>query len=124
MRVCKAPNSVCQCKWSPSDSVTCNNTSANLNPQTQDPNGCDASTANICNQGQCVPNQGGDCTQLCNYVPGTDPDPAVTTDDTCAPAGAATGCNGGYHGNVTAVCSKNKLVAGTCSATCSCVLNN
>lgn len=124
VRVCKAAGSVCQCKWSPPDSVTCNNTSANLNAQTQDPNGCDAATANICNQGQCVANVGGDCTLGCTYVNGADPDPAVTTDDSCVPVGTGpTGCNGGYHGNVTAACAKNKLVAGTCTSTCACVLN-
>jgi hypothetical protein len=119
VRTCKSAASVCQCKWSPSDSATCSNASANLNATTQDPNGCSADTNNYCNQGQCVPNVAGDCTQLCTRdTKGTD----STADDTCSTDGGMTGCNAGYHANQTKGCTADKLAL-TCSATCTCVLN-
>lgn len=128
VRVCKQPGSVCQCKWSPADSVTCNNTSANLNAQTQDPNGCDVTTANICSNGQCVTNAGGDCAQACQTVGNGQDGMAGTMDDICAPNGAATGCNAGYGAvdkSTPPGCHTAKNIQGTyfCTTTCACELN-
>lgn len=128
VRVCKQPGSVCQCKWSPADSVTCNNTSANLNAQTQDPNGCDVTTANICSNGQCVTNVGGDCAQACQTVGNGNDGMAGTMDDVCAPNGAATGCNAGYGAvdkSTPPGCHTAKNIQGTyfCTTTCACELN-
>lgn len=119
VRTCKSPAASCLCKWSPADSAACTVSAANLNATTQDPNGCDVGTANYCNQGQCVPNTAGDCVRPCTTTPDTNPDPNVSN-SMCVAGGAPTGCNAGYHANITAECAMNKL---GCGATCTCVLN-
>jgi hypothetical protein len=118
VRTCKNPNAQCLCKWSPSDSAVCSVASANLNAQVQDPRGCTAADNTYCNQGQCVPNTGGSCVQPCNNIP-DDPNTAAN-ERACTPNGAATGCNAGYHPNVTASCAVNKA---ECSQTCVCELD-
>jgi len=105
------------CKWSPSDSATCTVTSANLNAQVEDPQGCTGATNTYCNQGQCVPNVAGDCTMPCVV---DDKGTADAADDTCGISGAPTGCNPGYHPTVTTACAYSKAV---CTGACRCDLN-
>ena len=119
VRTCKAPGTVCECKWSPTDSTTCTNASADLIATTQDPNGCGAETANYCNQGQCVPNTNGDCVRACASTP-DDPNTPNVNEATCTANGGPTGCKAGRHANITAECAFNKAV---CGATCTCVLD-
>jgi hypothetical protein len=89
-----------------------------LNAQVQDPRGCTAADNTYCNQGQCVPNAGGSCVQPCNNIPD---DPGTAGNErACTPNGAATGCNAGYHANVTVSCTVNKA---ECSQTCVCELD-
>lgn len=118
VRTCKNPSASCLCKWSPSDSAVCTVGSANLNAAVEDPRGCTGNTNNYCNQGQCVPNVGGDCVNPCQS---TADDPNTPANEaTCTANGAPTGCNAGYHATVTAQCAFNKAV---CGGTCKCDLN-
>lgn len=119
VRVCKTDDSVCQCRYSPTDSPSCNNSSPVLNIKTKDPNGCDG--AQICSNGNCIADAGGACTEPCTFKPGN-PDAMPAVPDSCVSAGAPTGCNGGYHGNVTSQCAVVKGTQ-TCTATCQCDLN-
>lgn len=138
-RTCKTPTSVCQCRWSPADSASCDNTSAPTAFGSQDPNGCAASSANVCGgQGDCVPNKGGDCSQKCQKVTNGDDGKPNTGDEICANFGNATGCNTGYHaaetpnGACQPVPVKVYQADGTtfdhydypCQAVCSCDPNN
>jgi hypothetical protein len=118
VRTCKNANANCLCKWSPADSAVCTVQSANLNGQVEDPQGCTGATNTYCNQGQCVPNVGGDCVQACTAVADNPNTPADET--ACNANGAPTGCNPGYHSTVTAACAYNKAV---CGGTCKCDLN-
>lgn len=138
-RSCKTLTSVCQCRWSPQDSDTCNNSSAALTFGVQDPNGCDVSSANVCDgAGQCVPNQAGDCSQQCQKITnGVDGKPN-TGDEVCGEFGAATGCNTGYHseaapnGNCQPTATKAYKADGVtfdhydypCKAVCACNPNH
>jgi hypothetical protein len=137
-RVCKTPLSVCQCRWSPTDSESCDNSSAVLKFGSQDPNGCDVASSKVCDgSGQCVPNTAGDCMQKCQRV-GDGPDGKPNTaDDVCSTFGAATGCNNGYHsmtapnGDCTPTYTKRYKADGTfdhadypCQAVCTCNPNN
>jgi hypothetical protein len=126
VRTCKDPDAVCQCKWSPSDSATCDNGSANLAPTTQDPNGCNASTGDYCNVGTCIDAVGGSCSANCVYVAPVPDDPNTAPNEAqpaaCNP-GTPTGCAGGYDENVTVACALNKG-ATACNSTCQCDLGN
>lgn len=115
VRTCKTADSSCQCRYSPPDAPSCDNNSPVLNQQTTDPNGC--SNGMFCNGGNCVANGGGVCNEPCTYHAATDNTAAY-----CTSAGAPTGCNGGWHGNVTTQCYIPKGTT-TCDATCQCVLN-
>ncbi|HVY32722.1 MAG TPA: hypothetical protein VHB79_39570 [Polyangiaceae bacterium] len=119
VRTCKTPDSVCQCKWSPANSESCDNGSANLTKTTQDPNGCTG--ANFCNAGQCVPNDGGACTIQCVYHAAVDNGNGNTTPAYCTSNGPTT-CKAGYHGEAGGDCTIQKLTT-TCSASCTCTLN-
>jgi hypothetical protein len=124
VRACKNPDAVCQCKWSGPEDPTCSNGSANLDPQVQDPNGCNESTGDYCNNGQCVDAIGGTCAPNCVYHAFQENDPNTDADDVAAycTSTTATGCAGGYHENVTADCAPIKF-SETCSSTCQCDLD-
>lgn len=134
-RTCKTATSVCQCRWSPADSASCDNTSASLKLKAQDPNGCDGSK--MCNgSGLCITNTAGDCQQKCRIANNGPDGYAGTADDICTQFQTATGCNAGYHGEIVAngdcaaiktgttfTDSKGTHYNATCQATCSCELN-
>lgn len=115
VRACKTADSSCKCHYTPVNSETCDEGSPNLDQKSLDPNGCNG--AMFCNGGNCIVNAGGACTQPCVYHPATDSAAAY-----CTNTGSATGCNGGYHGNVTTDCYIPKG-ASSCAATCQCDLN-
>jgi hypothetical protein len=110
VRTCKKPPANCLCKWSPTDSPTCNVGSSNLNATKEDPQGCVATDGNFCNGGQCVVNNGGGCTNNCAIDTGS---------GACVPNGTTT-CKAGYHATITAACAFSK---GVCQGTCRCDLN-
>jgi hypothetical protein len=119
IRECKTMDSICQCRYSPTDAPSCDNSSPTLDQKTIDPNGC--SGANFCSAGSCIVNNGGACTEPCTFHPGN-PNAMPAVADSCTSAGAPVGCNGGYHGNVTTQCYVVKGTQ-TCSAACQCDLN-
>lgn len=114
VRTCKTADSVCQCRYSPTDAPSCDTNSPTLDQKTQDPNGCTG--AKFCSAGNCIVNAGGACTQACVYHPATDSAAAY-----CTNTGSAPGCNAGYHSNVTSDCYIPKG-ASSCSSVCQCDL--
>lgn len=137
VRSCKTKDSTsCNCRWSPLDSASCNNSSAPVKVKSQDPNGC--AGGYFCNgAGLCVVNNGGGpCVQKCKIASNGGDGLSGTHDDVCTSFQSATGCNSGYHGEIVADgdCKAVKTGAtfqdakGThfvavCQATCSCELN-
>ncbi len=120
IRECKTADSICQCRYSPPDAPSCDNSSPTLNLKTADPNGCNGAT--FCSAGNCIANTGGACTEPCTFHPGNPTAMPNPIPDSCTSAGAPVGCNGGYHGNVTSQCAVIKGQQ-ACTATCQCDIN-
>jgi hypothetical protein len=118
VRACKTADSTCECKWSQADAPSCDNSSPDLNKQTQDPNGCTG--ANFCSNGNCIPNDGGTCTTQCVFHP-SQMNGMTTTPAYCSSNGP-TACKNGYTGTPNGDCTLAKD-GGSCSAGCTCVLN-
>ena len=109
---CKTPESVCGCRYSPSDAPSCNGSSPPMAYDSIDPNGgCSANQ--VCSgDGVCIADDGGTCTQAC-----VDADPGDAIN--CQPSGGPSStCASGYDETVTNPCHNEKLVG--CTATCSC----
>jgi hypothetical protein len=119
IKTCKTSDSVCQCRYSPTDAPSCDTSSPTLDQKSTDPNGCTG--AMFCSNGNCIVNAGGACTEPCTFHPGN-PNAMPAVPDSCTSAGAPVGCNGGYHGNVTSQCAVIKGQQ-ACTATCQCDLN-
>ncbi len=106
---CKNAGATCNvCKYSANSDCS---GGGNLDSTTEDPNGCNASTGDMCHQGACVDQAAGTCSQACS---GPDGD--------CVEDGAlVNSCGQGWNPIVTLTCAEK---AGACSAgaLCECQL--
>ncbi len=136
VRTCKTPTSVCLCRWSPADSPSCDINSAALLKNKSDPNGCGDSAHKCDGAGLCIGNTAGDCEQKCKIASNGGDNLPGTADDICTSFLTASGCNSGYHGQISANGDCKAVKTGTtftdkngthydavCQAACTCEQN-